>query len=385
MRLTTKIFLDRYLSAPVLLVLKQVCVLLGLLMKRRHDLMPKKQILIIKMVGGGSLVIAMPNLLGLKRRYPDLPLILLTTPAAAPFAKTLNVFDKIEVIDDRGFFAFIFTGFMSWLKLFHVDTVIDLEVHSRLTTLFALLLCARNRLAFYVGETFWKHNIATHMIYLQITAGIYDYYDQIFSLLDAKPASAEDVKNCILRGKVENALPATHPRLGIAHACSELGQERQLTPSEWGNVLERRYGADTMFTATIFGGAGDREFGERVARELTRRFPKAEILNSCGAYTLSEVVRKFTAIDELWCVDSSLLHMARAVGCRTISFWGPTDPIMRLRNPQPLQDEVHYSRLPCSPCVHISTQPPCRGDNVCIQRITGTLPPDSPVPVWVIN
>jgi len=386
MRLATKIFIDRQLSAPVLLVFKQMAVFLGWLLKIPHHLEPKSEIVIMKMVGGGSLVIALPNLLGLKRRYPNIELVLVTTPSAEPFGRVLGVFDRIEVIDDTSLPKLAFSAFWCLIKLWRADTVIDLEVHSRLTTLFALWICSRNRLAFYVGETFWKRKIATHMIYLQLSAGIHGYYDQIFGLLDAKPATAEETKAHLSKvSYIKPSEPAHQPRLGISHACSELGQERQLTPKEWGNVLARRYAPETHFSLSIFGALGDHAFGDKVKAEIGSRFPHAEILNTCGIYAMPEVVRRIAGLDELWCVDSALLHVARAVGCRTVSFWGPTDPITRLRDYDPAWDEVHYSRVPCSPCVHIAVHPPCRGDNVCIKRIAGTLPPDSEIPIWVIQ
>jgi ADP-heptose:LPS heptosyltransferase len=72
-------------------------------------------------------------------------------------------------------------------------------------------------------------------------------------------------------------------------------------------------------------------------------------------------------VDELICIDSALLHYARLLGIPTISFWGPTDPASRLRESDVNRDEIHYHKLPCSPCVHVAQEPPCRGDNVCMR------------------
>jgi ADP-heptose:LPS heptosyltransferase len=72
---------------------------------------------------------------------------------------------------------------------------------------------------------------------------------------------------------------------------------------------------------------------------------------------------------EFWGIDSSLLHQARVTGLRCLSFWGPTDPATRLRTTWDVDEKVVYRKIACSPCVHTSEEPPCRGDNRCIKGL----------------
>jgi ADP-heptose:LPS heptosyltransferase len=74
-----------------------------------------------------------------------------------------------------------------------------------------------------------------------------------------------------------------------------------------------------------------------------------------------------SACHELFSIDSALLHYGRLLGVRTISFWGPTDPGSLLRPEPGAAEEVHYRKLSCSPCVHLTQQPPCGGNNLCMR------------------
>jgi hypothetical protein len=79
-------------------------------------------------------------------------------------------------------------------------------------------------------------------------------------------------------------------------------------------------------------------------------------------------------------IDSMLLHLARALGVETTSFWGPTDPASLLR-PMAAPERVVFARMACAPCVHINETPPCQGRRDCIaqavSRVVGGSPPDT--------
>ena len=86
-----------------------------------------------------------------------------------------------------------------------------------------------------------------------------------------------------------------------------------------------------------------------------KEFRSLTATNLAGKTSLEESVRGLANVDQLICIDSALLHFARLQGIPTLSFWGPTDPASRLRESQFNHDEIHYRRLPCSPCVHVAS------------------------------
>lgn len=371
MQLATKLSIDRWVAGSLLLLLKPLVMALGFVLKRDHRLTVGRSVLVIKLVGGGSLFIALPNLLGLKRRHPDAELILLATPAVRPFAEAMNVFDRIEVIDDSSLSGLLRSAIGCWWRLLGVDTVVDLEVHSNSTTLLALGTLARNRLAFYLHDADFKQHIATHLLFLQQHSGIYWFYDQIFGLLDAGPAAAGTVRDHLATQPPARS-GGVSPHLGLGYACSELGRERELTPEGWTTVLAKRFAADARFSIEILGGPGDFARAEPLSAAIRSHFANAVVVNSCGRYTIAEIISVLAGMDQFWGIDSALLHIARALGRPTVSFWGPTDPATRLRDPDPIRDFVHYAKLPCSPCVHVASRSPCRGVPSCMSRLLET-------------
>ena len=121
----------------------------------------------------------------------------------------------------------------------------------------------------------------------------------------------------------------------------------------------------------FLGGPGDRPRAQEIIDHLRAEFVNVAFQNCCGELTLSQSVAMLVESPEFWGIDSSLLHMARIVGLRCVSYWGPTDPATRLRETWDLDETTHYRKIACSPCVHTSEEPPCHGDNRCIQGLFG--------------
>jgi len=355
-------------------LLRPAVLLLGRLLRRDHTLRVGRRICVFKLLGGGSLVIAFPALLGLRERYPSIELSLLCTPAVAPFARTLRIFDRLIVIDDSSPPRLLRSTLAAWLRCFRVDTVIDLEVYSRLSTVFTLLTCARNRLGFFLESAFWRRGLHTHLIFFNRFSGSYLFYEKVVELLGAKPASAETCRRHLLAG-----LPARESgqhvlTVCIGSACSDMGRERMLTPEHWRKVLleNEREGAARRFV--FLGGGSDREYVERILAVLREALPRHGFENRCGDLTLDESLAVLAGADEFWGIDSGLLHYARLLHKPCLSFWGPTHPDTRLKPIEGLDERVVYRKVPCSPCIHLAEQPPCAGNNVCIRNLFESAP-----------
>jgi ADP-heptose:LPS heptosyltransferase len=368
MKINTIKLIDYYTGNFFIAVLKPVVFLFGLFVRRDHELELKNNVTFVKLLGGGSLVIAFPSLLGLRKKYPDLIINIVTTNSVAPFARSLNIFDNIFEIDYSGFSRLLVSAFQAYFRVFRTDTIIDLEVHSRLTTVFSVLTAARNRIGFYLHEAFWRRRIHTHMIFFNTFSGSYEFYDKIVQLFSASPASVDECREHLLR-----SLPVSEKagdyRICIGHACSELSKERMLSVSNWEKVFHSRL--DKHFTGEVvfLGVAREGTFASRIIDSVSADFRNIRFINLCGKKSLDESLSLISSADEFWGVDSSLNHYARLFGIKCVSFWGPTDPKSYLRDIPGLQEEILYSKVPCSPCIHVTETPPCMGDNVCIQNL----------------
>jgi ADP-heptose:LPS heptosyltransferase len=379
MTLHRKQILDFYAGGLLILILRPIVALVGRLLRRDHELRVKGEICVQKLLGGGSLVLAYPALLGLRRRWPGARLSLVCTPAVVPFAESLRIFDRLLVIDDSGPLRLLWSAARAWSRCFRTDTLLDLEVYSRFSTVFAALTCARNRLGFFLAETFWRRGLHTHLVFFNRFSGVWFFYEKAVELLGAKPALPAECRAHLVAG-----LPARPPGETAETTCvgcntSELAPERMLTAQQWRAVFTERAGESRGRRFVFLGTASDRALVDSICRELERTLPQHRYENRCGDLTLPESLAELAAAAEYWGVDSALLHYARLLGARCVSWWGPTDPRTRLRPLPGLEEDVVYRKIPCSPCVHVAERAPCGGNNLCIQNL---FEPAGDEPAW---
>lgn len=370
MNLTIKKVLDFYLGGFFILVLRPVTILLGKILRRNHDPIPRGDITVIKMLGGGSLVIGAAALLALKKTYPNQKLRLLTTPGIVPFAKSLGFFDEILVINDKSFFTMVTSSLGIIKKLFKTDTIIDYEVYSRLTTIFALVTCARNRIGFYRESVEARKNFSTHIVYFNLYYGSWYFYEQISRLMGCEIPSDKEVRDYFLHfQKIERSEVHSNIRIGIGHGCSDLSHERMLSPVEWRKLAAKNLKAGTGYEFHFYGVKSDSIIAKEIINELKSLSFEMSFHDHCGEFNLNGSIQHMAQMDWFWAIDSSLLHYSRLMGLKTLSVFGPTSPQSLIKKLSYLEETILYEQIPCSPCVHVTESPPCEGKNICIQNL----------------
>ncbi len=368
MKLELQKRIDWVLGGILIVCLKPLVVFLGFLLKRDHQLTPRREICFIKMLGGGSLVIALPALLGIRNKYPDLKMTLVTTKGIADFGRALSVFDRVLVIDQSSLLSLARSSIVACVSVFRVDCFIDFEVYSRLTTVFSVLTCARNRIGFYLESAVWRKHLHTHLIYFNRNAPVHLFYERVAGLLGAKPANFADCQRQIYK-KVQTSNRTK--TIAIGPGCSSFARERILSAAQWVETFKERLTQNPEFAKArieLLGGADDFAIADEIDKNLIRIWPELKINNLCGKLPLLKSLEHLACADQFWGVDSALLHFARLFGVYCLSFWGPTAPETRLKNFN-IVEEVHYKKISCSPCVHVAEVPPCQGKNLCIQAL----------------
>jgi hypothetical protein len=294
---------------------------------------------------------------------------LITTPGMKPFADLIGVFDEYRIIDNRGVVALLRSALGVLFRTMRADCIVDLEVHSRLTTVFTTLTMARNRVSFWMEDIFWRRGLASHLVFFNGSSGSYYFYDRIAELFGTEIASRETCRTALMTA---SAVPMTASRssgqVSVGFACSELGQGRMLDARQWVQVFRSHLRPEHR-EFQFLGGPGDRVRADSIIVAVHQEFPQLTLHNRCGERSLAQSVELIAESPEFWGIDSGLLHVARITGSRCVSFWGPTDPATRLRDSWRLEEAIHYRKIACSPCVHTTEEPPCRGDNRCIQGL----------------
>lgn len=370
MNIHLKKSIDLWVGSFFLSFLKPIAKLLGKIIRRNHSTEVKGELAVLKLLGGGSLVIALPALLALRNRYPKTKMLMVTTPSVKPFAESLGIFDEFLLINDQGFRSLLTSSLLSLYRLFRIDTIIDLEVHSRLSTIFCLLTCARNRIGFYREDVRDRLYFSTHTIFFNLFYGSWHFYEEIAKLLGASPSTPEEVRNFFIsRNAITVGNNSEATIIGIGHGCSDLSPERMLSPEQWLLHFQKNIEMNKRYEVFFLGGPKEREIGEKIIDRLKPSFSNILFVNTCGQLKLTESIKKLASVDEFWGIDSALLHYSRLLGIKTQAFFGPTMP-QSLIKPLPYLDEtIYYKQVPCSPCVHNTEIPPCHGDNECIKNL----------------
>jgi ADP-heptose:LPS heptosyltransferase len=329
------------------------------------------------MFGAGSLFLAMPSMHEIRRRFPSGNFYLAGTPALINVARDMGWFDEYWTIDDSSLFQLIRTSLVVlWRMGRRTDHLIDLEVHSRLTTVFSVLSMVRNRIGFVDEIVFWRRGFYTHMTFFNVHGPVYLFYDLLASWFGIDTVSVTGF-NASFRAQIMMAAPAEGarppgPYVAVGHGCSDMGVERKLRPDEWGRLLR----SDDLVTHDIvfLGGAGDAAEAEAIIGLIGRG------RNLCGRLSIAQSAQVIGHASRYYGIDSMLLHLARSLGVPTVSAFGPTDPANLLR-PLGQLERVEYVRLPCSPCIHVHETPPCQGARDCMAlAFQGLMSNSRPVP-----
>ncbi len=360
--------IDKYLGYCLIALLFPVTRLLGIFMRRDHSLSsPPKNILCIKILGLGSIVLAADALKHIKRKYPYAKLILLTDSNIANGIEPFHFFDETWAFRSSGIFS---TGksalqylFRSWrLKQLWI---VDLEVYSKLTSVYALLTAARNRFGFFLSPVFFRKYLNTHNVPFNRKTYLEDNYNYMASVI-TKESYSFPADHLPIR---KNAFK---PFIAINNTCSDLAWVRKFPDNlfveicNW--ILE-----NTSYNIALFGAPEDRKKHTRfIETNPQLATSTGRILSIAGKFDFPEYYHFLST--ECQCmvsIDSAPLHIAKKLGVPTVSIWGPTDPGNYLKiNPYEKDRHLfHYLDAPCSPCIHYHEILPCGGNNICMKNI----------------
>jgi ADP-heptose:LPS heptosyltransferase len=385
-RMKFRLLLDFHVGGILHALLKPPTMALGWLLRRNHDVPAVTDVTIVKLLGGGSIVMAYPSLLALRQSGKIRRLRLLATPHTADFGEVLGLFDEIIIIRDDSLLHVLGGSLRAIARLWRTDAIVDLEIHSRLSTVLCLLTAARNRIGAYTEISFWRRSLATHLLFYNLNGPVYLFYHQIARLFSLEPPT---FAACVahFRSHVTDAavaLPEVHEQdMALAPLCSEFTRERMLREEDWEMILQQAVTHSPAPRVHLLGGPADRPELERLRVRLAAKMPQVQWINHAGQLSLRQSVCLIRRVQKLYCIDSSLLHLARLLGVPTVSYWGPTDPATRLAPSEAARHEVHYHRISCSPCAHIGYQPPCKGRNTCMRFAADPTCGLDENPIWL--
>jgi ADP-heptose:LPS heptosyltransferase len=238
---------------------------------------------------------------------------LVGTPAVIKVAREFGWFDAYWTIDDASLSRMLWTaGVALWRMARQADHLIDLEVHSRFTTVFSVLSMVRNRIGFVDEIVFWRRAFYTHMTFFNVHGPVYVFYDMLAHWFGVDTVAVTAFNDAFRAHVMATALPpATIPALpfvAIGHACSDLGRERQLHPGEWKRLL--RPVILSGLEIVLLGGPNDAATAEAIIAELGHG------RNLCGRLSIAQSAKVLAAASAYYGSTRSCCISHALWGCR---------------------------------------------------------------------
>ncbi len=379
---------DRIAGVPI-------CVLLSWFERFRRALSgtpapdsPPQRILIILLSEMGSLVLAQPMFARLKQQYPAAELHILMFKKNREVLDLLGVMPREHVItlNDKSLGQFV-PDILSAIRLMRslkFDVVIDCELFTRVSSIFAYLSGAPKRIGFHAHtqEGLYRGDFITHPV-------MYNPYRHLSQQFLTMVAAIESSGTPIAKG-VAAELSAP-PLLQFAEGeLQQVGDElhrdfpvlagkKLVLVYPDGGILPIRAWPPEYYkqlcVALLQEGYAVALIGlpdaKPLAQEIVAHCAHPHCIDLTGyTKTVRHLLAIFNHASLLITNDGGPGQFSALTKLPTLVFFGPETPALY----SPLAPNIHclYSALSCSPCLtaYNHRNSPCDGNNRCLQLIT---------------
>ncbi len=306
-----------------------------------------KNILVIDLAFIGDVILATPTIRAIKAHYPGARVVMLTVPLTAEVAAMDPYVDEVLVYDKRGADAGLFGMWRMGRRLAAMGFDLAISMNFALRgAVVAWLARIPRRLGYDAQHAGFfltmtaskeregiKHETLNHLEVLG-PLGIHDKDTDSALVMEVPEAAKES-----LAGKrAERHIPED----GYIALCPIGSYRRKNLPLATAAHVVRYFSKRRPIL--LIGSASEAEALEEIAG--LAELPRNNVL--AGTLTLPELAAFLAKAECLITVDTGPLHIAQAVGCRTVAVFGPTDPVVW--GPRGEKDKVLYHRTECSPC-----------------------------------
>jgi ADP-heptose:LPS heptosyltransferase len=368
MKVSKQLFLDKFVLAPVILLLNVTIRFAGIIFKPRHNLQENfKTIVVCKYKGMGSIVQSSVLLQNLRMQYPSAKIVFVSTSANKALLDLYPFLDTQILLDDSGIGKLIKSFPSFWYKIAKLrpDIFYDLEIYSNFSSLMVGLSFAKNRVGFYLRSSHFKHGIYSHQLFFNTTAPIHQAYMQMFRL------TGNNSKCNSLYGfdSIKNDFDAILQKYKVSKSsyilinpnASDLRIERRWPLENFKNLMQKILLHYPEYDIVIIGSKGEMQYADQLIDEAN---PK--IKSVAGKTSLKELISLIASSKVMVTNDTGPMHLAFSTQTRTLALFGPSKPE---QFDYFIKGKSIYKQVYCSPCVHEFQIPPCKGENVCMQKI----------------
>ena len=340
--------------------------------ERGRDLEGLKRIAVVKTVAIGDLVVLLPTLAAIRRRFPDARITLITTPRVRQVVEGLDTVDDILYFDvfDRHGGPLGLLRFARAVRSARFDAWIEAEQYYRFTTLLGYLSGARVRVGFDI-----EGQLRSKLFTIPVSYPIESHEAEAFYAIAEALGVTEPLAGllpipvAVEDGPAVDAWLAKHAvgagrDLVVLHATtSPVATARRWMDDRWVELAEAlvaRCGLLPVWT----GAPGDRSKLDDLASQTRTR-----TLVAAGDLDLKEFSVLAGRARLVVSLDTGPMHIAVAAGTPTVGLFGPNTPAKW--GPYGDGHAAVWAALPCSPCTkqYLGQVSSCTKDD-CMRAIS---------------
>lgn len=383
--------LDYWAGRPLCATLSFIHNTLGRIFHSKKENNLPEKIIFLELSEMGAAILAYSAISEAKKSYPDARLYFWIFKENAESVYTLNIIPKQNVITIRtgNIFVLFFDVLrsLSRIRKEKIDTLIDMELFSRFTSILAYFSAAKKRIGFHkiTLEGLNRADVYTHKVmynpynhisknFIALVKAIEGNYQGPYpkiSLEDYTPSvpavelSVEEIEK--IWDKLTKANPLINKKSRIIVLNPGLGEYLFLRkwPVESYRELAEKFLKDENAFVVLIGVKS--EAAQAADKDYFSTSPR--LINLIGKTTFREMIALCNISSLFISHDSGAVNLASLTPVNTVVLFGPETPVLYA----PLKDnkKVLYKNLVCSPCFsaynhRIST---CR-DNRCLKAIT---------------
>ncbi len=327
-----------------------LCNLLGFFHKDKPLIENPKKILIMKFSGFGNIVLALPTIRAIRKKYPKSEIVFLTHTINKAVIEKESSINRIEIFDIAGTLGTI----QNILKLFesikkeNFDLVIDLEQFSRFSALVSFFSKAETKIGFstegqgreklYDIKIDYNNNQHTSKTFGDIAKKLNALIDFSNTKISLTIQDKRNVDNLLKQKNIlaKDVLVGIHPGCGINNPKRKWQKEKF---AKLADFLIEEYGYKIFFTGT---GKED-----ELIKEIQSMMENSSV-NFCNTTNIRESAELISRCKFFISNDTGPLHLASAMKIPVVSFFGPNTPLLY----GPLGDNnlIFYKKMNCSPC-----------------------------------
>ncbi|KPJ77151.1 MAG: hypothetical protein AMJ54_09060 [Deltaproteobacteria bacterium SG8_13] len=368
-----------------------LCGILSLLyfpfVRRSTNPNPEK-ILVILLSEMGSLVLSAPMFAQLALKYPAASVYLLTFKRNREIVELMQLVpsEHICIINDASFLQFCADCVRGLIRLRRegIDTVIDCELFSRVSSLLSFFCGAGTRVGFHrhTQEGLFRGNFITRKVLYNPYSHISRQFLTLVAAIDSQTVPKAKSIDTAPVGALqrlefsEEVVEEMRSRLKQTYHCPMDKKLVLLYPSG-GLIPIRAWPMESYVTVAgkllqagyavgIIGLQTDRQVAEAIAARLK----SSECMNLAGfTKTMQDLLVLFNIASLLITNDGGPGHFTALTPIPAIILFGPETPVL-YGSLSPKAVNMHR-QLNCSPCLTAFNHrnSPCDGDNVCLRSI----------------